>query len=187
MKRNYEWIPGADSPVLNRPSQRGPQKRVERRETKHAMIRPIVKFPDPILQQVSEPVSVFDKELAKLVEDMFESMYDAQGIGLAAPQIGVNKRITVIDLSNKDEAGRQAGADQSRDYFSRGQTVFRRRLPEPAGDSREGEPCREGKSARTGCEGEVVRDGRQRSCCRVASSMRSITLMASCFFFASAD
>ena len=65
------------------------------------MIRPIVKFPDPILQQVSEPVSVFDKELAQLVEDMFESMYDAQGIGLAAPQIGVNKRITVIDLSNK--------------------------------------------------------------------------------------
>jgi peptide deformylase len=65
------------------------------------MIRPIVKFPDPILQQVSEPVSVFDDELAQLVEDMFESMYNAQGIGLAAPQIGVNKRITVIDLSNK--------------------------------------------------------------------------------------
>ncbi len=65
------------------------------------MIRPIVKFPDPILQQVSEPVTVFDKELARLVEDMFESMYDAHGIGLAAPQIGVNKRITVIDLSNK--------------------------------------------------------------------------------------
>jgi peptide deformylase len=65
------------------------------------MIRPIVKFPDPILQQVSEPVTVFDKELEELVEDMFESMYDAKGIGLAAPQIGVNKRITVIDLSNK--------------------------------------------------------------------------------------
>ena len=65
------------------------------------MIRPIVKFPDPILQQVSEPVTVFDKELSRLVDDMFESMYDAHGIGLAAPQIGVNKRITVIDLSNK--------------------------------------------------------------------------------------
>jgi peptide deformylase len=65
------------------------------------MIRTIVKYPDPILQQVSEPVSVFDKELAKLVDDMFESMYDAKGIGLAAPQIGVNKRITVIDLSNQ--------------------------------------------------------------------------------------
>ena len=65
------------------------------------MIRPIVKYPDPVLQQVAEPVVKFDKELEQLVEDMFESMYDAHGIGLAAPQIGVKKRITVIDLSNK--------------------------------------------------------------------------------------
>ena len=65
------------------------------------MIHPIVKFPDPILQQMAEPVVTFDKELEQLVEDMFESMYDAHGIGLAAPQIGVKKRITVIDLSNK--------------------------------------------------------------------------------------
>jgi len=65
------------------------------------MIRPIVKYPDPILQQKAEPVVKFDKELETLVEDMFESMYSAQGIGLAAPQIGVSKRITVIDLSNK--------------------------------------------------------------------------------------
>lgn len=65
------------------------------------MIRPIVKYPDPILQQQTEPVSLFDKELQQLVDDMFESMYDAHGIGLAAPQIGVKKRITVIDLSNK--------------------------------------------------------------------------------------
>ena len=68
------------------------------------MIRPIVKYPDPILQQVAEPVATFDKELEQLVEDMFESMYDAHGIGLAAPQIGVKKRITVIDLSNKAKA-----------------------------------------------------------------------------------
>ncbi len=68
------------------------------------MIRPIIKYPDPILQQVAEPVSTFDKELEQLVEDMFESMYDAHGIGLAAPQIGVKKRITVIDLSNKANA-----------------------------------------------------------------------------------
>ena len=65
------------------------------------MIRPIVKYPDPILQQKTEPVTDFDKELETLVDDMFESMYDAHGIGLAAPQIGVKKRITVIDLSNK--------------------------------------------------------------------------------------
>jgi peptide deformylase len=67
------------------------------------MIYPIVKFPDPILQRASAPVTEFDDELRKLVADMFESMYAAQGIGLAAPQIGIPKRLTVIDLSNKKE------------------------------------------------------------------------------------
>jgi peptide deformylase len=63
------------------------------------MVYPIVKFPDPILQRPSEAVTVFDDDLRRLVDDMFESMYVAHGIGLAAPQIGVPKRITVIDLS----------------------------------------------------------------------------------------
>jgi len=63
------------------------------------MIYPIVKFPDPILQKPAEPVTVFDAKLRELVDDMFASMYDAQGIGLAAPQIGISKRLTVIDLS----------------------------------------------------------------------------------------
>jgi peptide deformylase len=63
------------------------------------MVYPIVKFPDPVLQRPAEPVTKFDQDLQKLVEDMFESMYDAHGIGLAAPQIGISKRITVIDLS----------------------------------------------------------------------------------------
>jgi peptide deformylase len=65
------------------------------------MVHPIVKFPDPILQRPTEPVTQFDQDLETLIEDMFESMYDAQGIGLAAPQIGVPKRLTVIDLSFK--------------------------------------------------------------------------------------
>src|ERR1700679_4010852 len=63
------------------------------------MLREIVKYPDPVLERPSEPVTEFDDELRKLVDDMFESMYAAKGIGLAAPQIGVAKRITVIDLS----------------------------------------------------------------------------------------
>jgi peptide deformylase len=63
------------------------------------MIREIVKYPDPILQQPAEPVTEFNDELRALVDDMFESMYAAHGIGLAAPQIGVAKRLTVIDLS----------------------------------------------------------------------------------------
>lgn len=67
------------------------------------MIYPIVKFPDPILQRPSAPVTEFDNDLRKLVADMFESMYAAQGIGLAAPQIGIPKRLTVIDVSNQKE------------------------------------------------------------------------------------
>ena len=63
------------------------------------MVYPIVKFPDPILQRPAEPVTVFDEDLKQLVDDMFESMYIAHGIGLAAPQIGIPKRLTVIDLS----------------------------------------------------------------------------------------
>lgn len=64
------------------------------------MIYSIVKFPDPILQRPAEPVTEFDEALKTLVEDMFTSMYEAKGIGLAAPQIGIGKRITVIDLSS---------------------------------------------------------------------------------------
>src|SRR5579875_1793023 len=63
------------------------------------MIREIVKYPDPVLQRPTEPVTEFNHELQGLVDDMFESMYAAQGIGLAAPQIGISKRLTVIDLS----------------------------------------------------------------------------------------
>jgi peptide deformylase len=69
------------------------------------MILTIVKYPDPVLQQPGEPVTEFDDKLRKFVADMFESMYAAQGIGLAAPQVSVSKRITVIDVSNgKDPA-----------------------------------------------------------------------------------
>lgn len=65
------------------------------------MIYPIVKYPDPILQRPAEPITQFNQELRTLVADMFESMYAAQGIGLAAPQIGISKRLTVIDVSNQ--------------------------------------------------------------------------------------
>jgi peptide deformylase len=67
------------------------------------MIRPIVKYPDPVLSKPTELVTDFGEETRKLVEDMFESMYAAQGIGLAAPQVGVPLRLTVVDLSNQKE------------------------------------------------------------------------------------
>ena len=63
------------------------------------MILKILKYPDPVLSQPGEPVTEFNAELRKLVADMFETTYASQGIGLAAPQVGVSKRLTVIDLS----------------------------------------------------------------------------------------
>lgn len=67
------------------------------------MLYEIIKYPDPVLEKVAEPVTNFDSELAKLVDDMFESMYAAEGIGLAAPQINLSRRITVIDCSFKKD------------------------------------------------------------------------------------
>lgn len=64
------------------------------------MIHPIVKFGDPVLETPTKPVENFGEELKALVDDMFESMYAAQGVGLAAPQIGVSLRLAVIDVTN---------------------------------------------------------------------------------------
>ena len=66
------------------------------------MIREIVKFPEPILERPTEPVIEFNDELRKFVDDMFESMYAARGVGLAAPQIGISKRIAVVDVTFKE-------------------------------------------------------------------------------------
>jgi peptide deformylase len=62
-------------------------------------IHEVVKFPDPVLAKPAAPITVFDDGLRKLVAEMFESMYAAQGIGLAAPQIALSQRLTVIDIS----------------------------------------------------------------------------------------
>lgn len=66
-------------------------------------IREILEVPDPRLKQVSVPVEKFDDALKTLVEDMFETMYDAPGIGLAAIQVGEPLRVLVIDLQPDDE------------------------------------------------------------------------------------
>lgn len=62
------------------------------------MIREILKFGDPVLRRECAEVTAFDKELAVLLDDMYETMRKADGIGLAAPQVGVLKRVVVIDL-----------------------------------------------------------------------------------------
>jgi peptide deformylase len=66
-------------------------------------LREIIILPDKRLRLVSAPVKAVDADLKKLVEDMFETMYDAPGIGLAAIQVGVPKRIVTMDLSKKDD------------------------------------------------------------------------------------
>lgn len=68
-----------------------------------AKIHEVVKYPDPVLMKPGAPVTVFDSKLKQLVEEMFESMYAAQGIGLAAPQIALSQRLTVIDCSFKKD------------------------------------------------------------------------------------
>lgn len=64
------------------------------------MILPIVKYGDPVLETPTKRIDKFDEEIEKLVADMFESMYAASGVGLAAPQIGIGLRMAVIDVSN---------------------------------------------------------------------------------------
>ncbi|MEN0057511.1 MAG: peptide deformylase [Bdellovibrio sp.] len=79
------------------------------------MIMKILTFPDPKLREVSKPVETFGPELKKLSEDMIETMYDARGIGLAAPQVGELVRMVVIDTRPKDEKGRRYKYDEMTD------------------------------------------------------------------------
>src|ERR1700733_11743100 len=67
------------------------------------MIYPIVKFGNPVLEKSAEKVTVFDADLQTLLDDMFESMYAAHGVGLAAPQIGISRRIAVVDVTFKED------------------------------------------------------------------------------------
>ena len=66
-------------------------------------LRTILEYPDPRLRTRAQPVTQFDAELGKLIDDMFETMYAAPGIGLAATQVNVAKRVLVIDLSEKHD------------------------------------------------------------------------------------
>ena len=64
---------------------------------------PIITLPDPLLRQVSTPLAPVDDQLRKLIDDMLETMYAAPGIGLAAVQVAVPKRLVVLDVAGKDE------------------------------------------------------------------------------------
>ncbi len=66
-------------------------------------LRPIICIPDPRLRLISEPVGAIDAEVLSLLDDMLETMYDAPGVGLAAIQIAVPRRVVVMDLAGKDD------------------------------------------------------------------------------------
>ena len=66
-------------------------------------LREIRKYDDPALYKVCRPVEKFDEKLAQLLDDMAETMYDANGVGLAAPQVGIRKQIVVIDVEDGNQ------------------------------------------------------------------------------------
>lgn len=70
-------------------------------------IRKIYQYPEPVLRKETEPIKTFDEDLKKLAEDMAETMYDAPGIGLAAPQIGASVKLIVVDTSKDIEESRE--------------------------------------------------------------------------------
>lgn len=65
---------------------------------------PIITLPDPILRKISTPVETVDEEVRRLMDDMLETMYAAPGVGLAAIQVGIPKRILVVDVAGENEA-----------------------------------------------------------------------------------
>ena len=67
----------------------------------------IIHYPEPVLLTVGKPVENFDEELKQLVEDMFETMYQAKGVGLAAPQVNVSQRLFVMDCSGGDDGSQK--------------------------------------------------------------------------------
>jgi peptide deformylase len=80
------------------------------------MILKIVQYPDSVLKKVAVPVAKVDAGIQKLIDDMYETMYDAPGVGLAAPQVGISSRILVVDvgLLGKDAAGQETHASDPR-------------------------------------------------------------------------
>ncbi len=76
-------------------------------------IRTILVAPDPLLKRISHPVEIFDDELKALVADMFETMYDAPGIGLAAIQIDVPLRVVVVDLQDGGKPGEDTAEEEA--------------------------------------------------------------------------
>ena len=83
-------------------------------------VRPLVEFPEPVLKKIAEPVSKIDDAVRKLLRDMADTMYDAPGIGLAANQIGVSRRIIVVDVNWREQDRNPRGYINPEIVFSEG-------------------------------------------------------------------
>jgi peptide deformylase len=73
-------------------------------------LRPIVTLPEPILRRKAKPITTFDKDLQILIDDMIETMRDAPGVGLAAPQINISQQLAIIEYTEDEEAEEEAEA-----------------------------------------------------------------------------
>jgi peptide deformylase len=89
---------------------------------KSVAVRDIVLMGDPVLRTEADPVEIFDEELRALVRDMFETMYLAEGIGLAAPQVGVSRRVLVVDLRREDQPDRRVALVNPKVVWASGET-----------------------------------------------------------------
>jgi peptide deformylase len=89
---------------------------------KSVAVRDILLMGDPVLRTEADPVEVFDEELRTLVRDMFETMYLAEGIGLAAPQVGVSRRVLVVDLRREDQPDRRVALVNPKVVWASGET-----------------------------------------------------------------
>ena len=95
------------------------------------MVRKILKYGEPVLEQAAQPVTEFDTpELNEIIQDMWETMYAAKGVGLAAPQIGLGLRISVIDTSVGEDETKKLVIINPEISFHRGQAGGRRRMSE---------------------------------------------------------
>src|SRR5512139_510673 len=79
------------------------QAELQVNERSNMTLRKIVTLPDPVLRRKARPVTIFDAELQTLIDDMIDTMREAPGVGLAAPQVGVSERVIVVEYAEDEE------------------------------------------------------------------------------------
>ena len=120
------------------------------------MVREILIWPDPRLKEKATPVGKVDEATKQLVADMFETMYDADGVGLAAPQIGVLQRVVVIDTSPRDEGEKPFALIDPVIVQKEGEAHYKEGCLSVPGESEEVERAAEVTVRYTDLDGKVV-------------------------------